>query len=178
MDAQGWTAIHHLCSSAERNKLKALQILLRHDADEWRAVRPMNGVSIHNPSVVRRRTDKEVNKVDVRATQLGDLCFVPDVEEKVADVSRSESTVIMRKVWTKTAKDVTSVRKLLIWKTNKEVDDPMFPAYVVHWTDYSPSRKDPLKRVVRIAPTEEDAQAIGDEMVEANIKKGWELVGE
>jgi hypothetical protein len=161
---------------SENFKGKRIQkMVLRHEADGWRTVRPMNGVSIHNPSVVRRRTDKEVNKVDVRATQFGDLCFVPDVEEKVADISRSESTVLKREVYCKTAKDVTTVRKLLIWKTNKETDDPMFPAYVVHWTDYSPSRKDPLKRVVRIAPTEELAQAIGDEMVAKDIKKGWEL---
>jgi hypothetical protein len=163
---------------SEDSKGKRIQkMVLRHEADGWRTVRPMNGVSIHNPSVVRRRTDKEVNKVDVRATQFGDLCFVPDVEEKVADITRSESTVIKREVYCKTAKDVTTVRKLLIWKTNKEVDDPMFPAYVVHWTDYSPARKDPLKKVVRLAPTEELAQAIGDEMVAKDIKKGWDLQG-
>jgi hypothetical protein len=158
---------------SEDFKGKRIQkMVLRHD-DEWRAVRPMNGVSIHNPSVVRRRTDKEVNKVDVRATQFGDLCFVPDVEEKVADISRSESAVIKREVYCKTAKDVTSVRKLLIWKTNKEAEDGIFPAYVVHLTDYSPSRKDPLKREVRLAPTEEIAQGIFAEMLEKNIKKGW-----
>ena len=38
-----------------------------------------------------------------------------------------------------------SVRKLLVWKTNKEAVDPRFPAYVVHWTDYSPGRSSPIK---------------------------------
>ena len=33
VDARGWTCIHHLCSSSEPRKEKALQILLRHGAD-------------------------------------------------------------------------------------------------------------------------------------------------
>ena len=73
---------------------------------------------------------------------------------------------------------MVSVRKLLVWKTNKDQDDPSFPACVVHWTDFSPSRKDPLKRTVRVAPSEELALAIGEELVTDNIKKGWELQGQ
>ncbi len=66
------------------------------------------------------------------------------------------------------------VRKLLLWKTNKAETDPDFPAYVVHWTDYSPNRKDPLKREVRVAPDEEAATAIADELVDKGVKRGWE----
>jgi len=34
----------------------------------------------------------------------------------------------------------TMVRKLLLWKTNKD-DTPDFPAFVVYLTDFSPNRK-------------------------------------
>ncbi len=150
------------------------RMVLRHEEDGWRAVRPMSGVAIHNPSVVRIRDDKEANAVDVRASQISDLCFVPDVENSVEEVPRSASTILKREVYAKETKGVTSLRKLLIWKTNKDQEDPSFPAYVVHWTDYSPSRKDPLQRTVRVAPTEELALALGEELIADNIKKGWE----
>ena len=85
------------------------------------------------------------------------------------------SELLRREVWTKEAKGKTSVRKLLVWKTNKEVGSGgRFPAYVVHWTDYSPSRAEPLDREVKLAPDEPEAQKIADELVKENIKKGWE----
>ena len=62
---------------------------------------------------------------------------------------------------------------MLVWKTGKETKDPNFPAFVVHWTDYSQGRKDPLKREVRLAPNEKQAKGIGAEMIEKKIKKGW-----
>ena len=61
-----------------------------------------------------------------------------------------------------------------MWQTNKEDKSHDYPAFVVHFTDYSPSRKDPLKREVRIAPTEELAKKIAEQLLEKNIKKGWD----
>ena len=52
----------------------------------------------------------------------------------------------------------------------------MFPAYVIHWTDYSGGRASPLDREVRLAPDEAGAMKIADLMVEENIKKGWNKV--
>ena len=63
-----------------------------------------------------------------------------------------------------------------LWKTNKEKLSSDYPAYVVHFTDYSAGRKDPLKREVRLAPDEATAKQIADSMIENNIKKGWEKV--
>jgi hypothetical protein len=77
-------------------------------------------------------------------------------------------------VYAKTTKATRTVRKLVLWKTNKHELNPAHPPYVVHWTDYSPDRKDPLKREVRIAPDEATAQEIAEEMIASNIKKGWE----
>jgi hypothetical protein len=79
-------------------------------------------------------------------------------------------------VWTKEAKGQTAVRKLVVWKTNKETTNSAFPAFVVHWTDYSATRATPLDREVRLAPSETIAMKLADEMITENIKKGWNKV--
>ena len=83
--------------------------------------------------------------------------------------------MLRREAYSKASKGSLAVRKLLVWKTNKEAVDPRFPAYVVHWTDYSPGRSSPIKHTVRPAPSETSAVAIADALVAKNIKRGWEL---
>ena len=51
-----------------------------------------------------------------------------------------------------------------------------YPAYVVHWTDFSATRKSPLDREVRLAPNEKEALKIAEAMIADNIKKGWSEV--
>jgi hypothetical protein len=80
--------------------------------------------------------------------------------------------VIDRQVYTKEMKGNLMVRKLLLWKTNKE-DRPEFPAYVVYLTDFSPNRQEPLQRDMRIASTESAARAHFDRMASANFIGGW-----
>jgi hypothetical protein len=87
-----------------------------------------------------------------------------------------QSQVLRREVYVKVIKGVQSVRKLLVWKSNKETLDSDWPPYVVHWTDYSPTRKDPMKRTVRLAPNEEVAMSLASEMIAEEIKKGWNQV--
>jgi hypothetical protein len=50
-----------------------------------------------------------------------------------------------------------------------------FSAYVVHWTDYSSTRKSPIDREVRLAPSEKEAVKIAEAMIAENIKKGWSV---
>lgn len=57
---------------------------------------------------------------------MGDL---KDAELKV-DTAKSE--ILRKEAWTKETKCVTWVRKLLVWKTNKEKTNELHPAYVVH----------------------------------------------
>ena len=104
--------------------------------------------------------------------QIADYLHPSKADKQAAQLP--ESTVIRRDVWTKAAKGATAVRKLLVWKTNKEQDDPSYPAYVVHWTDYSAGRATPLDRDVRLAPDEKSALAIAEDLIAENIKKGWE----
>ena len=64
------------------------------------------------------------------------------------------------------------------WKTNKEEASDEYPAYVVHWTDYSPGRKQPLQRTVKVAPDEKTAEEIAEALIAKNVKKGWQEVSE
>ena len=86
------------------------------------------------------------------------------------------SSLIRRQVWTNDVKGQIAVRKLVVWKTNKETVDPKYPAFVVHWTDYSPGRAKPLDRNVRPLADETSALAMANQFIEQNIKKGWQLI--
>jgi hypothetical protein len=142
--------------------------------NSWVPIRPLPSASLLHPVLERIRTDKEANKVDIRFSQLLERVVVKDSEQNVDLVELPKSKLLRREVWTKAAKGKTTVQKLLVWKTNKEKIDSHYPAFVIHWTDYSPNRKDQLKREVRLAPDEKTAKKIAEDMIEGNIKKGWE----
>jgi hypothetical protein len=72
-------------------------------------------------------------------------------------------------------KGETMVRKLLLWQTNKEAEGDEYPAFVLHFTDFSPSRKTPLTREVRVSSSREQMEGMWSALLEENIKKGWEL---
>jgi hypothetical protein len=142
--------------------------------NEWRALQKLPLASIHSPVFVRYRSDKNVSAVDLRIEQITDRCLISNTQKNAEATKLPASEIIQREVYTKEVKETTSVRKLVMWKTNK--DDLGYAAYVVHWTDFSPSRKDPLKREVRLASNEKTAKTISDQLIESNIKKGWEKV--
>ena len=150
------------------------QWALRLDPDDgWSAVAPVDGASLLHPNVARIRSDKEANEVDVRVAQLNERCHTRGLNEVVRQAELPKSEVIRREVFTKMSKGQTTLRKLLVWKTNKDETDQRFPAYVVHFTDYSPSRAAPLKREVRTAPNESIAAEIADAILADKIKGGW-----
>jgi hypothetical protein len=131
---------------------------------QWRVSGWTNSVAVYNPTLVRLRNDKGASSEETGWNQIVRLLPV----EITADEEKAgKSEVIQRKVWTKDE----AVRKLLVWKTNKE--GVGFSSFVVHWTDYSPGRKAPLAREVRLAPTEKEAKKIAEDMITENIKKGW-----
>ena len=113
-----------------------------------------------------------IDITDIRFSQVADY-LLSNVVDTNLDDTLPTSEVLRREVWTKETKGQIAVRKLLIWKTNKETADAAFPAYVVHWTDYSSGRASPLNREVRLAPNQPEATKIADAMIEENIKKGW-----
>jgi len=150
------------------------RMVLQLSDDGWTSLRQMTGVALLHPSMVRLRDDKDVNTHDIRVEQVSEFCFIPDAKTKAEVQTLPPSEVLRREVYTKVTKGITAVRKLALWKTNKDDVDPAYPAFVVHWTDYSPGRKDPLKREVRTAAKQAVAMQIADDMITDNIKKGWE----
>ena len=142
----------------------------------WKAIAPMPSASWLHPVLVRVREDKKPGLVDTRFAQILERCLVSDAASAPTEVTLPPSEVVRRKVWTKGAKGKVAVRKLVAWKTNKSALDSSYPAYVVHWTDYSSGRGTPLDREVRTAPTDELMEEIVARFIEENIKKGWEEI--
>lgn len=141
----------------------------------WARSGSMPSASLIHPVFKRLREDKTPDETGVRFAQLQD--YMPLTPSMSPALALPPSTLVRREVWTKTTKGQLAVRKLLVWQTNKSAQDDRYPAFVVHWTDYSAGRAEPLDRDVRPAPDETTAQAIAQEFIDANIKKGWEKVG-
>lgn len=138
---------------------------------QWQVAGQVIAVTGINPVMTRIRTDKADVQDGARWSQIAEVVAAPAALGEAA-----ASEVVRRQVWTKESKGKTDVRKLVVWRTNKDALDPSFPAYVVHWTDYAAGRKTPLTREVRPAPSLESADALADAMIEENIKKGWSEV--
>jgi len=136
----------------------------------WTVRGQVRAATLINPIVIRLRDDKPDVREGARWAQIEPYVPVPTEGETL-----ETAQVIRRQVWTKTGKDKTDVRKLVVWKTNKDTVDPTYPAYVVHWTDYSAGRKTPLTREVRPVASEAAAEAAAEALIADNIKKGWDL---
>jgi hypothetical protein len=65
------------------------------------------------------------------------------------------------------------VRKLLLWKTNKDNEGGRFPAYVAYLTDFSPNRATPMERDIRVSNSREQIDALLAAMKAEYIVKGW-----
>lgn len=155
------------------------RMVLEHEEDGgWTPLQLKAGASMIHPIFVRVRDDKKVDETDVRARQILERVDIEELEETVEKIERPKSEIQRREVYVKETKAKKAVRKLLVWKTNKEDVDDDYPAWVVHWTDYSPGRKEPIQRTVRPAPDEETAMEVAEEMLEKGVKRGWEKVAE
>lgn len=144
---------------------------LSFSSDGWKVAGWTNSASVHNSIVVRVRNDKACTYEDIGWNQLTRILPIDTSSNEVA-VGKSE--LVQRRVWTKEGSGKVDVRKLVMWKTNKEAVG--FPSFVIHWTDYSSTRKSPLDREVRLAPNEKEALKIAESMITENIKKGWNEV--
>ena len=131
------------------------------------------GISLIHPVYERTRTDKKANATDIRISQITDLIYIPEGEKETSSAELPRSEVIFREVYTKESKGKKMVLKFLVWKTNKQRVDNRYPAYVMHFTNFSPGRKDPLKRDVRVSSSEKQILEITNQFIEKNVKKGW-----
>ena len=146
------------------------------DFDEnegYQVVRRMPLATVISPQFVRRREDKQSHPKDVRIAQVSDRVEVSLTDADAKSFKLPKSEVQRREVFTKVLKGATMVRKFVLIKTNKELASDEFPAYVVHYTDFSPNRKEPLSREVLVSSSKEQIDELYNGLKEANIKKGW-----
>ena len=139
----------------------------------YEVIRRLPLVSVISPQFIRIRDDKTVNPQDVRIGQISTVVDVPMSDRDATQMTLPKSEVLRREVYTKQLKGETMVRKFMLWKTNKQNESDEFPAFVLHYTDFSPNRKVPLAREVRVSNSKAQIEAFWVAFKEQYIKKGW-----
>ncbi|MBV9217453.1 MAG: ATP-dependent DNA ligase, partial [Acidobacteria bacterium] len=149
------------------------RMVLKWTGKKYEALSRMPLVSVISPQFVRFRDDKEASYEDSSIHQITDLAEVQNPEKPAEETNQNPSELLERVVYKKTMKENLMVRKLLLWKTNKESSID-YPGYVIYLTDFSPNRKEPLQREVKVSNDEKGARKLFDEMAKANFIGGWE----
>lgn len=144
---------------------------------EYKVIRRLPLASVISPQFIRFRDDKSVVPEDIGIEQIAKIVDVASFETNAKELVFPKSEILSRSVYTKIAKESTMVRKFVVFKTNKENLSEEYPAYVFHYTDFSPNRKNPMAREVRVSASLAQITAIRDQFVADNIKKGWNEVG-
>jgi hypothetical protein len=145
------------------------------EASRWQVLRRLPLASLISPIYLRKRGDKSVTPDDLRLGQVTDVVDVP-MTDRAAGEALAKSEVLRREVYTKVMKGQQMVRKLVMWKTNKETVSAAHPAFVLHLTDYSPNRKNPLERELRVSSSREQIDAFWAEFAKEYFGKGWTKV--
>ena len=148
------------------------------DEEGWTPIRPSPSVSMINAVFVRVRDDKSVNDHDVRFSQVTDLAPVEIDQEHMTPQPLPASEMVRREVFTKQTQSGFAVRKLVVWKSNKQAIDPAYPPWVAYFTDFSQGRESPLKTDIRVASTREKIEAHADIWIASKIKRGWKTVSQ
>lgn len=162
-----------ISESSDGSPIERMVIEWDAKAGSWHGVRRLPLGSIISPQFVRLRDDKTPSPADTGLTQLSRVVEVPEIATKAAEIRLAESKVLRRAVGTKELKGKTMVRKLLMWKTNKDEATPDYPAYVLLLTDFSPNRRTPLEREIRVSSSLEQIEAVWTSWVSENFVKGW-----
>ena len=156
------------------------RMTLKWDAKKkcWHSERRLPLVSIISPEFERIRDDKKASAEHTGLSQLTGIVEIADTDKSVEDLKYPESTVLKREVYTKELKGKRMVRKLVLWKTNKEDVSDIHPAYVLHYTDFSPNRKSPLDREVRLSSSKEQIESFWTALHEKAFVRGWKPLEE
>ena len=156
---------------AENSKGIIRKMCLSYEASSYTALGKQPMASVIAPVFIKHRTDK---KVSVQDTGLSQITKVVSLGTGNVDkLEMKESEVLQREVYVKESKGMKMVRKFMTWKTNKESSGE-FPAYVYHYTDFSPSRKDMLKKEIKVSDSKKQIEEIYASEILENVKKGWE----
>lgn len=164
-----------ISEKARGGEINRMVIDWQPDDSRWVACRRLPFVSIISPQFVRLREDKRASLADIHIRQIDSIVPVPDVDLKVEDIQLPRSEIVERIVYTKNQGDKKMVRKFVLWKTNKEASREFLP-FVIYYTDFSSGRAEPIARNITPANTVEQANALFADLVDKNVKKGWERV--
>ena len=129
--------------------------------------------SVISPVFVKLRSDKKVGIEDSGISQVTKLVSLEESSKESMELIDSE--VISREVYVKESKGTKMVRKFVIWKTNKEATGE-YPAYVYHYSDFSPSRGEMLKKEIKVSNSKKQIEEIFAVELAENVKKGWNKV--
>ena len=157
----------------ENSKGSIKKMSLKFDKESYSAVFKKPSVSVTAGVFLSFRDDKKVNTEDVGISQITKIISLETNEKSISELKESE--LLHREVYVKESKGIKKVRKFVVWKTNKEESNE-FPAFVYHYTDYSPGRKDPLKKEIKVSENLKQIEDILKLELEENVKKGWEKV--
>ena len=152
------------------------RMVIKWDASKslWQGVRRLPLCSIRSPQFERLREDKKFTEADAGLQRIMDIVDIPSGKRGALDaLELPKSEILNRSVATKTLKGATMVRKLLMWKTNKEEASREFPAYVLHLTDYSPNRKEPLAHEICVSDSREQIDTLFAEWKDKYYVRGW-----
>src|SRR5688572_276772 len=138
----------------------------------YQSIRRLPLASPISPNFVRRREDKAIRPADLRLQQIGDVVEVPMIDQPADKFTLPKSEILKREVFTKTLKGNLMVRKLMLWKTNKDGEGSNYPAFVAYYTDFTPRRATPLDRDIRISNSRAQIHQLFADMTAEHIAKG------
>ena len=167
-------SVLELVARGNDDKIRMNPLLCYDENQGWLLEGTTPGVSVLGITFNQERADKQVNTVDIRLSQLTDLCPFEEPEGGSA-LSLQPSTLLERHVYKKVSGDKVMLHKFLLWKTNKE-QSGRYPAYVLYHTDYSSGRKEIIKRDMMYSSDEQQIHELLANEIAANVKKGWEEI--
>ena len=166
-------SVLELVARGNDDKIRMNPLLCYDENQGWLLEGTTSGVSVLGITFNQERTDKQANTVDIRLSQLTDLC--PFEEPETSSAQLAESQLLERHVYKKVSSEKVMLHKFLLWKTNKE-QSGRYPAYVLYHTDYSSARKELIKRDMIYSSDEQQIRNLLSDEIAANIKKGWEEI--
>ncbi len=166
-------SVIELVARGNDEKVRMNPLLIYDEQQGWLHQGMTPGVSALGLTFERERTDKTPSSIDIRLSQLTDLCPFEQQEGSMAKMETSQ--LLDRRIFKKVTGEKVMLHKFLIWKTNKEATG-RYPAYVFYHTDYSSSRKEMIKRDMAYSCDEAQIRDIMEREITANIKKGWECL--
>jgi len=139
----------------------------------YESLQQVPAFSLIHPVFVQERIDKKVTATDCGLRQVG---WITDFTamKSVNSYYNEAATKIDRSVYVKEGKGGKAIRKFTILNLNQKEKD--YPSYIIYFTDFSSGRKDPLQTELYVTYSENKARSKMNELIEDNIKKGWEKI--